>query len=110
MGLFSFIIAYLIAIPLGIHSAVRKGSRFDVGATVLLLVLLYVLKRIFVRPGYNQRLLDLERRDVFVESYLETGEPVGVNYTRHHPTLAWFDDRLADLFAKVKSQLPGRSP
>ena len=35
----SILLTFAIAIPLGIHSAVRKGSRFDVGATVLLFVL-----------------------------------------------------------------------
>ncbi len=38
LGLWSTLLAYLISIPLGIAKAVREGSRFDTGTTVLVLV------------------------------------------------------------------------
>jgi len=38
LGLWTFLISYLISIPLGIAKAVREGSRFDVATTLLVLV------------------------------------------------------------------------
>ena len=38
LGLWTFLITYLISIPLGIAKAVREGSRFDVATTLLVLV------------------------------------------------------------------------
>ena len=38
LGLWTFFISYLIAVPLGIYKAVRAGSRFDLASTVLILV------------------------------------------------------------------------
>ena len=38
LGLWSFLIAYLISIPLGIAKAVREGSRFDAISTVFVLI------------------------------------------------------------------------
>jgi len=38
LGLWSFLISYLISIPLGIAKAVREGSRFDTVTTVFVLV------------------------------------------------------------------------
>jgi microcin C transport system permease protein len=37
-GVISFILAYLISIPLGVFMAIKNGSQFDYGATVLLYV------------------------------------------------------------------------
>jgi len=37
LGLWSTLLVYLISIPLGIHKAVRDGSRFDVWTSVLVL-------------------------------------------------------------------------
>lgn len=39
LGIFSTIIIYLISIPLGIRKAVRNGSRFDVGSSIIIVVL-----------------------------------------------------------------------
>jgi microcin C transport system permease protein len=38
LGLWTFVISYLISVPLGIAKAVREGSRFDVATSVLVLV------------------------------------------------------------------------
>lgn len=38
LGLWSFLIGYLVSIPLGIAKAVRAGTRFDLATTVLVLV------------------------------------------------------------------------
>lgn len=38
LGLWTFFISYLVAVPLGIAKAVRAGSRFDLATTVLILV------------------------------------------------------------------------
>lgn len=38
LGLWTFLISYLISIPMGIAKAVREGSRFDVATTLLVLV------------------------------------------------------------------------
>lgn len=38
LGLWSFLLAYLISVPLGIAKAVREGSRFDTVTTLLVLV------------------------------------------------------------------------
>jgi microcin C transport system permease protein len=38
LGLWTFFISYLIAVPLGVAKAVRAGSRFDLVTTVLVLV------------------------------------------------------------------------
>ena len=47
--------------------------------------------------------------DVFgsLIAHPETGEPVGVNYLRHHPTLVLFDERLKTLFEDITAKLPG---
>jgi microcin C transport system permease protein len=38
LGLWSFLLAYLISVPLGIAKAVREGSRFDTLTTLLVLI------------------------------------------------------------------------
>jgi microcin C transport system permease protein len=38
LGLWTFLISYLISIPLGIAKAIREGSRFDVATTLVVLV------------------------------------------------------------------------
>jgi microcin C transport system permease protein len=38
LGLWTFFISYLVAVPLGIAKAVRAGSRFDFATTLLILV------------------------------------------------------------------------
>ena len=38
LGLWAFLITYLISLPLGIAKAVREGSRFDVATTLVVLV------------------------------------------------------------------------
>ena len=38
LGLWTFFISYLIAVPLGVAKAVRAGSRFDLATTILVLV------------------------------------------------------------------------
>jgi microcin C transport system permease protein len=38
LGLWTFLISYLISIPLGIAKAVREGSRFDTATTLLVLI------------------------------------------------------------------------
>ena len=38
LGLWTFLISYLISVPLGIAKAVREGSRFDVATTLLVLM------------------------------------------------------------------------
>ncbi|HMN76590.1 MAG TPA: ABC transporter permease subunit [Burkholderiaceae bacterium] len=38
LGLWAFLLTYLISIPLGIAKAVREGSRFDVATTLLVLI------------------------------------------------------------------------
>ncbi|MEN3365491.1 MAG: microcin transport system permease protein [Burkholderiales bacterium] len=38
LGLWTFFLTYLISVPLGIAKAVREGSRFDVGSTMVVLV------------------------------------------------------------------------
>jgi len=38
LGLWTFFISYLIAVPLGVAKAVRAGSRFDFGTTLIVLV------------------------------------------------------------------------
>ncbi len=38
LGLWTFFISYLIAVPLGVAKAVRSGSRFDLATTLLVLV------------------------------------------------------------------------
>ena len=38
LGLWAFLITYLISIPLGIAKAVREGSRFDVATTLVVLI------------------------------------------------------------------------
>ena len=38
LGLWSFLLSYLISVPLGIAKAVREGSRFDSATTLLVLV------------------------------------------------------------------------
>ncbi len=38
LGLWAFLLTYLISIPLGIAKAVREGSRFDIATTLLVLI------------------------------------------------------------------------
>ena len=38
LGLWTFFISYLVAVPLGVAKAVRAGSRFDLATTVLILI------------------------------------------------------------------------
>ena len=38
LGLWTFLISYLVSVPLGIAKAVREGSRFDLATTLLVLV------------------------------------------------------------------------
>lgn len=38
LGLWTFVLSYLVSIPLGVAKAVREGSRFDVATTMLVLV------------------------------------------------------------------------
>ena len=38
LGLWSFLLAYLVSVPLGIAKAVREGSRFDTMTTLLVLI------------------------------------------------------------------------
>ena len=38
LGLWTFFISYLVAVPLGIAKAVRAGSRFDLATTIIILV------------------------------------------------------------------------
>ncbi len=38
LGVWSFLLTYLISIPLGVAKAVREGSRFDIATTLLVLV------------------------------------------------------------------------
>lgn len=38
LGLWSFLLSYLISVPLGISKAMREGSRFDTATTILVLV------------------------------------------------------------------------
>lgn len=38
LGLWTFFISYLVAVPLGVAKAVRAGSRFDIVTTVLVLI------------------------------------------------------------------------
>lgn len=37
----------------------------------------------------------------------QSGEPVAVNYVRHHPTLVWFEPRMEALFDQISDLLPG---
>src|SRR5215468_3487030 len=39
LGLWTTLLIYFISIPLGVHKAVRDGSRFDVSTTTLLVVM-----------------------------------------------------------------------
>lgn len=59
-GLWSFLLIYLISLPLGIYKAVRNGSKFDVSSSVILLVLYSI-------PGFAMGLILI----VFFGSYLE---------------------------------------
>lgn len=38
LGLWTFVLSYLISIPLGVAKAIREGSRFDTASTLLVLV------------------------------------------------------------------------
>lgn len=38
LGLWTFLISYLVAVPLGVAKAVRAGSRFDLVTTLMILV------------------------------------------------------------------------
>jgi microcin C transport system permease protein len=38
LGLWAFLISYLLSVPLGISKAVREGTRFDIASTMLVLV------------------------------------------------------------------------
>jgi microcin C transport system permease protein len=38
LGLWTFVISYLISVPLGVAKAVREGSRFDVATTLVVLI------------------------------------------------------------------------
>lgn len=38
LGLWTFFISYLIAVPLGVAKAVRAGSKFDIATTILVLI------------------------------------------------------------------------
>jgi len=38
LGLWAFLISYLISVPLGIAKAIREGSRFDVATTLVVLI------------------------------------------------------------------------
>jgi microcin C transport system permease protein len=38
LGLWTFLVSYLVSVPLGIAKAVREGSRFDLATTLLVLV------------------------------------------------------------------------
>ncbi|MGF7151573.1 peptide/nickel transport system permease protein/microcin C transport system permease protein [Sphingomonas zeicaulis] len=38
LGVWTFLLTYLIAVPLGVAKAVREGSRFDVATTILVLL------------------------------------------------------------------------
>ncbi len=38
----------------------------------------------------------------------DTGRPVGVRYTRHHPHTVWFDKELDLLFRMLEAKVPGR--
>ena len=38
LGVWAFLISYLISVPLGIAKAVREGSRFDAGTTLVVLI------------------------------------------------------------------------
>jgi len=38
LGLWAFLISYLLSVPLGIAKAVREGTRFDIASTMLVLV------------------------------------------------------------------------
>jgi microcin C transport system permease protein len=38
LGLWTFFISYLVAVPLGVAKAVRAGSRFDLLTTLLILL------------------------------------------------------------------------
>ncbi|QXL83236.1 microcin C ABC transporter permease YejB [Comamonas sp. NLF-1-9] len=38
LGLWTFFISYLVAVPLGVAKAVRAGSRFDLATTILILI------------------------------------------------------------------------
>lgn len=59
-GLWSFLLVYLISIPLGIYKAVKNGTKFDLSSSVVLLVLYSI-------PGFAMGLLLI----VFFGSYLE---------------------------------------
>ncbi|MDN5540395.1 MAG: microcin ABC transporter permease, partial [Comamonas sp.] len=38
LGLWTFFISYLVAVPLGVAKAVRAGSRFDLATTIVILI------------------------------------------------------------------------
>ena len=50
LGLWTFFISYLVAVPLGVAKAVRAGSRFDL-VTTLLILLGYAISRLCAGCG-----------------------------------------------------------
>ncbi len=89
MNFFAILIAYLVSIPLGVHTAVKKDSRFDQVSTVILFILYSlpsfwvatILIVFFTTPDYGAwtnwfptgGLGDLASDAPFFSRFMETG-------------------------------------
>ena len=74
LGLWTFLVSYLISVPLGIAKAVREGTRFDAATTLLVLVG-------YAIPGFV--LVDYPDRSGDVEADLHARSEEADSYRRH---------------------------
>ena len=100
LSLISIFVAYIIAIPLGIHSSTHQGTFADAFATTLLFVL-YSLPSFWVAI---MMLLLISQGSIFPISR-ELGFPVeglhGGDITSQTPFFTWLFDHLAHLFMPI---------
>ncbi len=87
LGLWAFLISYLLSVPLGISKAVREGTRFDIATTMVVLVG-------FAIPGFvlGVFLIVLFAGGTFLEWF-----PLRGLVSDNWPELSW-PARIADYF------------
>lgn len=112
-GVISLVLTYLISIPLGIGKAVRDGSKFDVGTSVMLMILyslppliLGILLRVYLSGG---QFLDwFPLGDLYSDNYAQLSTWGQIKDRIHHfvlPTICYVIGNFTVITFLMKNSL-----
>jgi peptide/nickel transport system permease protein len=88
LAVFSIMLAYLIAVPIGIFSAVRQGTRIDIGVTVVLFVF-YSLPTFFSGTVYLRLFTEGDPFGWFPTGGFEASDGLARTTLSHLRDVAW---------------------